>query len=311
MTPDGHGDSVRTFADGSMSFVQPNECDMSLSEFRRRLRRPRMGELDRSRSVDMNGRPIVRKSHRSSNETATQEPLPDDSVVYYSRQVRILFCCNSSAIHSLSFWKSLLKNDCLRKEIPKLKDYFPSRIEWAEEALGPNQPLDAVNLWMGDELAISSMHKDHYENLFYVASGEKIFTVCPPAHVAFLYEHKKYRKSTFCVNEATLQWEVATMEKEPKVHWIAPDVTMLQGENGGGLKEAFPLLQHVNPLEIRVQAGEMLFLPSLWFHRVTQSCETIGINYWYEMKFDSPLWCYFSFLQQLQHCNEIDDNESQ
>jgi jumonji domain-containing protein 7 len=65
----------------------------------------------------------------------------------------------------------------LRKEISNLQDNFPSGIEWAEEAFGPSQPLDAVNLWMGNELAVSSMHKDHYENLFYVASGEKIFTV--------------------------------------------------------------------------------------------------------------------------------------
>jgi jumonji domain-containing protein 7 len=200
------------------------------------------------------------------------------------------------------------KNDCLRKEIPKLKEHFPSGVEWAEEALGPNQPLDAINLWMGDESAVSSMHKDHYENLFYVASGEKIFTVCPPANVAFLYEHIEYSRGAFQVNDTTRQWEVSNMEEEPKVHWIAPNVTILQEENGSVLKETYPLLEHVRPMEIRVRAGEMLYLPSLWFHRVTQSCETIGINYWYEMKFDSPLWCYFSFLQQLQHCN--DDGES-
>jgi hypothetical protein len=307
VTPDGHGDSVRTFSDGSLMFVQPNECEMSLREFQRRLRRPRTGDA-KTTSVDINGRPIVRRCHKVGDKKATQTSLPDDSIVYYSRQVGFLL--KWIAIYTFASHCLLTKpkNDCLRKEIPKLKEHFPSGVEWAEEALGPNQPLDAINLWMGDELATSSMHKDHYENLFYVASGEKIFTVCPPANVAFLYEHKEYRTGAVQVNDTTRQWEVANMEEESKVHWIAPDVTKLQEENGSALKEAYPLLEHVRPMEIRVRAGEMLYLPSLWFHRVTQSCETVGINYWYEMKFDSPLWCYFSFLQQLQHCD--DDEES-
>eukprot|EP00980_Cylindrotheca_fusiformis_P011112 scaffold2553_cov138-Cylindrotheca_fusiformis.AAC.20 len=286
VTPDGHGDSVRTLNDGSKLFVQPSECDMTLREFTRRLRRPRPSNNGEATKLDSNGRPIVKMCDKVLDEKVTEVSLPADSVVYYSRQ-----------------------NDCLRKEIPKLKDHFPSRIAWVEEALGASQPLDAVNLWMGDELATSSMHKDHYENLFYVASGEKIFTVCPPPAVAFLYEHREYGRGVFQVQEASCQWEVTPIADGTKVHWIAPDVALLQSENGSVLTEQYPLLQHVHPLEIRVQAGDMLYLPSLWFHRVTQSCETVGINYWYEMRFDSPLWCYFSFLQQLQHCNDNDEND--
>ena len=26
--------------------------------------------------------------------------------------------------------------------------------------------------------------------------------------------------------------------------------------------------------------GECIYIPSLWYHRVTQTCETVGINYW-------------------------------
>jgi jumonji domain-containing protein 7 len=126
--------------------------------------------------------------------------------------------------------------------------------------------------------------------------------VCPPADVPFLYEHLEYSTGVFQKDKVSGQWQVARIEEDSQVHWIAPDVTMLQDcDKGLLLKQKYPLLKHVHPVEIRVRAGEMLYLPSLWFHRVTQSCETIGINYWYEMKFDSPLWCYFSFLQQLQH----------
>ncbi|CAJ1925901.1 unnamed protein product [Cylindrotheca closterium] len=280
VTPDGHGDSVRTMSDGSSIFIQPAECEMTIEEFRRRLRGQTPAH-DRT-NIDLNERPILTDS--ITRLLSASKEIPDESVVYYSRQ-----------------------NDCLRKELPDLYKAFPPGIAWAEEALGPEQPLDAVNLWVGNERAISSMHKDHYENLFYVASGEKVFTVCPPANVAFLYEQRQYRSGRFQVNEQSRAWEVFAEDDDTKAHWIAPDVAILNSDKRDLLLEEYPLLKHVKPLEIRVREGEMLYLPSLWFHRVTQSCETVGVNYWYDMRFDSPSWCYFTFLQQLQHIKEVED----
>ncbi|KAL3932421.1 MAG: hypothetical protein SGBAC_010859 [Bacillariaceae sp.] len=280
VTPDGHGDSVRTMSHGSSIFVQPAECEMTIDDFRRRLRGHTTAH-DKT-NTDINSRPILADS--ISKVPSVSKEIPDESVVYYSRQ-----------------------NDCLRNEIPDLYKTFPQGIDWAEEALGPEQALDAVNLWVGNERAVSSMHKDHYENLFYVASGEKVFTVCPPADVAFLYEHRQYCSGRFQVNEQNGTWEVCEEDDDTTIPWIAPDVTILQNENRDVLLEEYPLLQYVKPLEILVREGEMLYLPSLWFHRVTQSCETVGVNYWYDMRFDSPLWCYFTFLQQLEHTTEADD----
>ena len=94
-------------------------------------------------------------------------------------------------------------------------------------------------------------------------------------------------------------WKVrADDENSPHslVPWIAADVTR---RHDAAQRHAFPLLQYAHPQTVRVQAGELLYLPALWFHRVTQSCETIGINYWYDMNFAGPLWSYFHLLQQL------------
>lgn len=38
---------------------------------------------------------------------------------------------------------------------------MPAYLELAKDAFG-NEP-DAVNIWIGDERAVSTMHKDHYE----------------------------------------------------------------------------------------------------------------------------------------------------
>ena len=56
-------------------------------------------------------------------------------------------------------------------------------------------------------------------------------------------------------------------------------------------------LQYLHPISVHVEAGDIFHLPSLWFHAVTQTCETVGINWWFDMYFDSPLYCYFQLLE--------------
>ncbi|KAJ8299142.1 hypothetical protein KUTeg_023202 [Tegillarca granosa] len=56
---------------------------------------------------------------------------------------------------------------------------------------------DAVNFWMGDSRAVTSMHRDHYENLYCVVSGWKKFTLIPPTDLPFVpygnYKHTMQR----------------------------------------------------------------------------------------------------------------------
>ena len=218
---------------------------------------------------------------------------------------------------------------------------FPSGFEFAEKAFATGPP-DAVNLWIGDQRAVSSMHKDHYENLFYCLSGEKVFTLCPPADIPFLHEGKfmsgifKFvgppaeddadsKPSASDDDELHVRVHKAMMSKrarrdankfkdgsgdhgcwivEPdrcedgdeiqKIRWIEPDITRPDAA------EHFPRLKQAHPVTVKLGEGEMLYLPALWYHRVTQSCETVGVNWWYDMRFDSPSWCYFNFLQNLK-----------
>jgi len=58
-------------------------------------------------------------------------------------------------------------------------------IPWATQALGLKP--EAVNLWIGNERATTSFHKDHYENLYVVVSGEKHFLLLPPTDVHRMY----------------------------------------------------------------------------------------------------------------------------
>jgi hypothetical protein len=300
-TPDGHGDCLRRVAvpartegaveDNKLSiiemFVEPELRRMSFSHFRDRLRAKRKasGRVDDENVAERIfhstlAEPVDADSHIENDDN-------DDAVLYYSVQ-----------------------NDCLRADLPSLWDagIFPASFDWAEQAFGVGPP-DAVNLWVGNELGVSSMHKDHYENLFYVLSGEKVFTVCPPADAPFLYE-RECPAGTFVSSgkDGSGDWRVqqqqdsqsddAPSQSAPAtVRWIAANVHRKNEEQH---LADFPLLAYTHPITIKVRAGEMLYLPALWFHSVTQTKETVAINYWYDMKFDSPAWCYFHFLSQLQ-----------
>lgn len=62
--------------------------------------------------------------------------------------------------------------------------------------------------------------------------------------------------------------------------------------------EKFPDFAEANLYQVRVEKGDCLYLPSLWFHHVRQSQGCIAVNYWYDMDFDVK-YCYFRMLEQM------------
>ncbi len=299
VTPDGHGDCVRNVLDCSINttnnndceskrtkatvrkaFVKPHEQQMSIAEFRQLLRKDYDDYRYNNRSEEeLEAFPIC--NNIDVERRASPSKRRSSPVVYYSKQ-----------------------SDCLRTEMKELfsTNVFPESFHFAEEAFGTGPP-DAVNLWIGNERSVSSMHKDFYHNLFFVCSGQKEFVLNPPADHLFLHEGE-FPCATFTPVDAEMnndcEWAVTLDQddsescspKERRTKWIEPDIAK---DN----IDKFPLLAKSHPLKVLLSEGEMLYIPPLWFHRVTQTCETVGVNYWYDMKFDSPHWCYFNFLQQL------------
>ncbi|XP_076983662.1 bifunctional peptidase and (3S)-lysyl hydroxylase JMJD7 isoform X2 [Tamandua tetradactyla] len=72
----------------------------------------------------------------------------------------------------------------LPTELPQLLPDLESHVPWASEALG--KMPDAVNFWLGEAAAVTSLHKDHYENLYCVVLGEKHFLLHPPSDRPFI-----------------------------------------------------------------------------------------------------------------------------
>lgn len=178
------------------------------------------------------------------------------------------------------------QNDSLRLEFPGLMADVEPFLHLAREAFG-NEP-DAVNLWIGDERSMSSVHKDHYENMYCVLRGEKQFTLLPPSDVLFLYE-QEYPQGRYRQRDDRNGFEV--LMEENTVSWIPVDPACPD-------LSRYPLFRYASPVQCNVGPGDILYLPALWYHRVAQKGITIAVNYWHDMQFDFK-YVYYRFLQAL------------
>ncbi|GLJ23595.1 hypothetical protein SUGI_0446840 [Cryptomeria japonica] len=82
---------------------------------------------------------------------------------------------------------------------------------------------DAFNLWIGNERATTSFHKDHYENLYAVVSGKKHFLLMPPTdvHRMYVWDHPAahYTISQASEEEATLNLNAMNKLQGVKKPW--------------------------------------------------------------------------------------------
>jgi peptidyl-lysine (3S)-dioxygenase / protease len=215
------------------------------------------------------------------------------------------------------------QNDSLRTQFSGLMKDVDDVLHLACEAF--DSMPDATNLWIGDEKAVSSLHKDHYENMYVVVQGEKHFLLFPPADVAFLengFDDQSFRtarfvhvnssssssSNTYCHKnnddeqsddttatadynraipiENSSSWRVLVEEDDGiTTPWIRPFDTSSPPPRA-------------SPIEVVVRKGEVLYLPALWYHQVSQRGRTIAVNYWHDMTFDHK-WVYHNFVRNV------------
>lgn len=118
-------------------------------------------------------------------------------------------------------------------------------------------------------------------------SGEKVFTLFPPTDIAFLdeqlYPSRRYTVGEFSEDGRPLASTMALSKEDCpslSVPWIAVDPI----STSALLKN--PLLQYASPITVVVRPGRTLYIPAMWYHRVTQTQPTVAVNFWYDMAFD-------------------------
>lgn len=159
------------------------------------------------------------------------------------------------------------QNDNLRTEHAALVEDVPASVDWFARAVGCEP--EALNLWVGDARAVTSAHSDTYENLYCVLAGCKRFTLLPPTDP--IGEDLLERAPARYVRAPGGAWAIERDAPGPgpaRVPWIEADPA-----------DSAQLRAGSAAVTIDVRAGEMLYLPSMWYHRVTQTEPTIAVNY--------------------------------
>lgn len=230
-------------------------------------------------------------------------------------------CFASPHVEKVPFSEALLKiknsgncvvayaqqqNDCLREEYSALAGDCDQQIGWATEALGCTP--DAVNLWIGNHFSQTWFHKDHYENLYAVVTGQKHFLLLPPTDVHRMYI-RDYPAAHYHYAKDTGEFKLELEDPIRYVPWCSVNPYPSPSTKKRDMAR-FPLyFEGPKPFECTVKAGEILYLPSMWFHHVRQTPDssglTVAVNYWYDMQFDVK-YAYFNFLQSVP-CSGFDD----
>ena len=191
------------------------------------------------------------------------------------------------------------QNNSLNTEFPALLKDVDSELPWASTAFGCSP--EAVNIWIGDHRSVTSFHRDHYENMYAVVAGTKRFTLLPPC--------ERYRMHMMQVpaavyrpqHDGSLDLELERPER--LVSWCPIEVAQDDVTQAKQV-EAYPRFHDPSlpaPLTVQVHAGEILYLPSMWYHMVQQedddSGRVIAVNYWYDMQYD----CKYAYAKLIEH----------
>ena len=155
------------------------------------------------------------------------------------------------------------QNGNFTSHFPMLADDVDGDLSWASEAFGAKP--DAVNLWIGNEQSVTSFHKDHYENLYAVVTGEKIFTLLPPSDAYRM--HLAHYPLAACIETPT-GLKVQSVQEDQSIHWC-PVEDLSTSPCNLEYQQKFPAYFDPSlpqPIRVTVKAGEVLYLPSLWWH---------------------------------------------
>lgn len=118
--------------------------------------------------------------------------------------------------------------------------------------------LLATNMWLGGVGCDSGLHYDFSHNFFLQVSGKKELVLFSPEDSEYLYPSDK---------------EGFQHMSEIALHSVD--------------KDRFPLYDKAQPIRLTVEAGDMVYIPSYWWHNLLTVELSLSVNYWW-VTFDIP-----------------------
>ncbi|KAF2140790.1 uncharacterized protein K452DRAFT_230005 [Aplosporella prunicola CBS 121167] len=190
------------------------------------------------------------------------------------------------------------QNDNLRNEYLALAEDVPASVPFARIALAQPQGPDAVNFWLGNARSTTALHRDNYENVYVQVCGRKHFALLPALAAAAVAEREAIA-ATYVPEDGSEVKKLVPQRDDPpaKVLWPTLDPDSPSYSSANAFAECAPAMH------VTLEPGDMLYLPALWYHKVSQSTSDEGIccavNYWYDMDFSGPLWALATFARDV------------
>lgn len=197
------------------------------------------------------------------------------------------------------------QNDNLRAEYTSLFSDVPPSIPFARVAL--EQAPDAVNFWLGSSESTTALHKDNYENIYVQILGRKHFVLLPPADapcvneksvLAGTYAPKQNDRKSRTTTDESAQGDLIIQIDDPEEY-----VPFATWDPDTPSVNVTPYSQFAQPMRVTLDEGDMLYLPALWYHKVSQSCNEEGlccaVNYWYDLDFSGGFWSTAGFVRSV------------
>jgi Cupin-like domain len=129
--------------------------------------------------------------------------------------------------------------------------------ELVDELRAPEYCRDAAwrvsRFWFSAAQTSAPLHRDVAENIFFQLLGRKRFFLYPPSASPWLYSHP-FRSAL------------------PNYSRFDPEVPDYR---------RFPLSRRLQPLEVILQPGDALYLPSRWWHQVRSLEVSASFNFWF------------------------------
>ncbi|KAK4147155.1 cupin-like domain-containing protein [Dichotomopilus funicola] len=191
----------------------------------------------------------------------------------------------------------------LQHEYVLLSGGVPPDIPWARIALQLRKP-DATNLWIGNSHSVTALHHDNYENIYAQIAGRKHFVLLPPACVAGVNE-QMLPLATYVRKEGEGGGFELVIDRDEDRGGVSTSVPWAIWDPDRPMENATAYSSLVEPMRVTLEPGDMLYLPALWYHKVSQSCSPegvcIAVNYWYDMEYHGSLYPLAEFARSIAH----------
>ena len=116
-----------------------------------------------------------------------------------------------------------------------------------------SRPFRLSRFWLSAAGTSTPLHRDMVQNLFVQIVGRKRFCLYPPSHSPWLYSYP-FRSGL-------------------------PNFSRFDPERPDF--DRFPLARRVAPIEIVLEPGDVLYLPSRWWHQPRSLDLSMSLNFWW------------------------------